>query len=146
MLYFLSPFIAWLVAGTTKFIVNYFRFGKNAFGRIGNGGFPSTHTTVITTPTVLIGINEGLFSPLLGLGVAIILIVIIDATGLRYHVGKHATMINLLIEETALSKEKKMQLRESMGHTKFEVLGGLILGIVLGFVLDFIFSYLNLYL
>ncbi|MFC5528992.1 divergent PAP2 family protein [Cohnella yongneupensis] len=128
MYYFLAPMIAWFVAGTLKYCINYMRFGKEAKSRVGNGGFPSNHTTIVTTVTFMIGFQEGFSSPTFGLGVAVIMVVIIDATGLRRHVGNHAVSLNQL----SVGESKKH--RESMGHTKLEVLGGLLLGILLGFL------------
>lgn len=87
-MYFIAPFVGWLVSGIVKFIINYIRFGKDARNRIGNGGFPSTHTTVMTTTTALIGINEGYSSAVFGLAAAITFIIIIDATGIRRAVGE----------------------------------------------------------
>lgn len=55
MSYFIATLISWLVSSCVKCAFNYLRYGNEAKARIGNGGFPSTHTTVITTPTVLIG-------------------------------------------------------------------------------------------
>jgi hypothetical protein len=127
MYYYFSPIIAWFVAGGLKFLINYIRFGE-AKKRIGNGGFPSNHTTIVTTVTMLIGFHEGFDSPIFGLGVAVIMIVVIDATGLRRHVGYHAASLNILLNSP--SKH-----RESMGHTKIEVLGGLVLGALLAYLL-----------
>ena len=127
MYYFLAPIIAWFVAGGLKFLINYIRFGE-AKKRIGNGGFPSNHTTIVTTIAMLIGFQEGFDSPIFGLGVAVIMIVVIDATGLRRHVGYHAASLNMLLNSP--SKH-----RESMGHTKTEVLGGMVLGTLLAYLL-----------
>ncbi|MFD0676202.1 MULTISPECIES: divergent PAP2 family protein [unclassified Paenibacillus] len=127
MIYILAPFIGWLISGILKFCVNYIRFGSDAKNRIGNGGFPSTHTSIIMTTITYIGWIEGLNSPILGLGVSVLFIIIIDATGLRRAVGSHAAELNKLRTE--------LRLREKMGHTKFEVLGGLVLGFIVGSVL-----------
>ncbi|MEK3696783.1 MULTISPECIES: divergent PAP2 family protein [unclassified Paenibacillus] len=129
MYYCFVPFVAWLVAGSLKYLINRFRFGKAAHGYIGNGGFPSNHTTVVTTITWLIGLKEGFDSPVFGLGIAVIMIVIFDATGLRRYVGNHARTINVLIQNPV---EKH---RERIGHTRTEVLGGLLLGIILGYLI-----------
>jgi uncharacterized protein len=137
MPYFLAPFIGWLVSGIIKFMINYLHFGAEAKERIGNGGFPSTHTTVVTTPTVLIGLNEGFLSPVFGLAVAVTYIIIIDATGLRIHVGRQATLLNELAKQQGETVKK---LRESMGHTKSEIAGGLLLGSLLGFFLHIFFN------
>ncbi|MGO0063817.1 divergent PAP2 family protein [Brevibacillus fluminis] len=134
MLYVLAPFIGWLVSGTTKFIINYLRFGKEARHRVGNGGFPSTHTTVMVTTICLIGLQEGFTHPVFGLGVAVTFIIIIDATGLRRAVGRHAALLNQLAKEHPEAAGSK-PLRESMGHTKWEIVGGIVLGVLLAFVL-----------
>lgn len=125
MYYCVVPFIAWLVAGTLKFIINRYRFGKDAKKYIGNGGFPSNHTTVVTTITWLIGLREGFDSPVFGLGAALVMVVIFDATGLRRYVGEHAKSIN------GMFKESTTKLRERIGHTRVEVIGGIVLGILL---------------
>ncbi|MFD0693093.1 divergent PAP2 family protein [Paenibacillus sp. GCM10027628] len=130
--YALAPFIAWFSAGILKFAINQLRYG-NARDRIGNGGFPSNHTTIMTTTVMLIGFREGFDSALFGLGTAITFIVIIDAMGLRRHVGRHAERINAL----QATKDGPM-LRESMGHNRIEVLGGLVLGSILGYAMSLI--------
>ncbi|WP_186445791.1 divergent PAP2 family protein [Paenibacillus cremeus] len=124
-MYFCSPFIAWFLSGTLKFLINYFKYGKDAKNRIGNGGFPSTHTTIMTTITGLIGLKEGFSTPIFGLAIAITFIVIIDALGLRRALGEHAKIVNKLKTEVGFVTT---DLREQQGHSKFEVLGGLVLG------------------
>lgn len=130
-MYALAPFIGWFIAGVTKYVVNHIRYG-NAKDRIGNGGFPSNHTTIMTSTVMLIGFQEGFLSPIYGLGVAVTYIVIIDALGLRRYVGRHAERINQLQSE-------QIKLRESMGHSRLEVLGGLVLGTIIGYVLSLLF-------
>ena len=130
--YFIAPIIGWFASGTIKYIINYFRYGKKAKERIGTGGFPSTHTTVITSPTVLIGLNEGFTSPIFGLGVAIMIIVIMNATGLRREVGEHAKMLNEITnKERSNTEDSITKQREKIGHSWVEIIGGLILGIIL---------------
>ncbi|MEN1989112.1 divergent PAP2 family protein [Paenibacillus hubeiensis] len=130
MYYFLVPLIGWFIAGSMKFAINYFRFGADAKNKIGNGGFPSNHTTVVTSVTVAIGFNEGFHSPMFGLGVALIMIIIIDATGLRRYVGYQALSLNEL--------QEKVKHRVSVGHNKLEVVGGLVVGTLVGFVASII--------
>jgi uncharacterized protein len=95
-----------------------------------DGGFPSTHTTVVTSTIMLIGFTEGFSTPIFGLGVAFLYITIIDATGIRRTVGKHATVIN----EKLFDKERV--LRERQGHNLVEVLGGIALGSLVGFLIS----------
>jgi acid phosphatase family membrane protein YuiD len=129
-LYLLAPLVAWLTAGIMKYAINQIRFG-NGRERIGNGGFPSNHTTIMTTTAMLIGFTEGFTSPVFGLGMAITAIVIFDATGLRRYVGEHAKQINIM-------SQSGKRFRESIGHRWTEVLGGLLLGTLLGYMLSMV--------
>lgn len=131
--YAVVPMIAWFAAGTLKFIVNYIRFNRQAVKLIGNGGFPSTHTTVMSSTVFLIGLSEGVASPIFGLGVAVLMITIIDAMGIRRAVGRQASAINrYLISENS----EQPVLRERQGHKPFEVLGGLMLGLIVALMLN----------
>ncbi|WP_134703720.1 divergent PAP2 family protein [Ammoniphilus sp. YIM 78166] len=127
MIYAILPMLAWLFSGCMKFAINYIRFGKEAKSRIGNGGFPSTHTAVVSSAVMLIGFKEGFNTPIFSLGVAFLMITIIDATGIRRALGEHAKHLNVVAKPAKL-------LRESQGHNKSEVLGGLALGTILGYV------------
>ena len=127
LVYAVLPMIAWFCSGVLKFSINYLRFGKEARQRVGNGGFPSTHTAVVSSAVMLIGFKEGFGTPLFSLGVAFLMITIIDATGIRRALGDHAKHLNGLA-----NPEKK--LRESQGHNKVEVLGGFLLGTLLGYI------------
>lgn len=128
-IFILTPFIAWIVAGSFKFCINYLRFGKEAMERVGNGGFPSTHTTVVSSSVMLFIFNQGIDNPMCAIGLAFLIVTMIDAMGIRRAVGKHAVILN----ENHLAEIK---LRESQGHTLFEVLGGLVLGTTLAYFLN----------
>lgn len=130
MKYILLPFVAWVMAGCTKFAVNYLRHGAQAKKLIGYGGFPSTHTTVLSSVVFFAGFNEGFCTSVFSLGLGALLILIIDAHGLRRKVGKQAEIINQLQEK--IYGDKFHPLRERMGHTWLEIAGGLGLGFLLG--------------
>jgi uncharacterized protein len=130
-IYAIMPLIGWLVAGCTKFAVNFLRHRKKAFQLIGNGGFPSTHTTIVTSTTMLIGFTVGFFTPIFGLAITFLYITIIDATGIRRTVGKQAKVLNKYV-----IVEKEKPLRERQGHNYIEVGGGLVLGTLLAFLLS----------
>ncbi|WP_378954874.1 divergent PAP2 family protein [Pelosinus sp. sgz500959] len=129
--YALMPIVAWFAAGTLKFMVNYIRFQKQAVNLIGNGGFPSTHSTIMSSTVFLIGLSEGLSSPIFGLGVAVLMITVIDALGIRRAVGKQAKAINRYMVS---GQHSEPVLRERQGHSPVEVLGGLSLGLLLAYL------------
>lgn len=130
-LYFISPFIGYLSCGILKFIINVLKNKTFTLKHIGMGGMPSNHTTIVTTPLALIIINEGLDHPIVGIGAGLLLIVIIDAVDLRKKISEHAIMIN-----KELKNEHK--LKERIGHSVSEIIGGLITGCFIAFLLTFL--------
>lgn len=124
MIYVLMPFLAWGTAGCMKFAINYMRFGRRAKEFIGYGGFPSTHTTIMSSVVFLTGFTKGFATPLFSLGLGALLVLVIDAHGLRRKVGEQAQVLNRL--------QKEKVLRERMGHSWLEIWGGLMLGFILG--------------
>jgi acid phosphatase family membrane protein YuiD len=127
--YGLTPLITWTLVGPIKFIINSMRTKQLAFHLVGNGGFPSNHSAVVTSMATLIALREGFGHPAFGVAVTLAFIVMIDANSLRQHVGRQAAAINRL----AVQQDKPPQLRERMGHTLIEIGGGIGTGILVGF-------------
>jgi len=123
--YALTPFLAWLVAGVSKFAINSFKAKKLAFGLIGYGGFPSNHSAIVSSMAALIALKDGMGTPAFGVAVTLAFVVMLDANSLRQQVGKHATAINKLAADTA----DHQVLRERMGHTRWEIVAGIAVGI-----------------
>ena len=123
--YALTPFLAWLVAGVSKFAINSFKAKKLAFGLIGYGGFPSNHSAIVSSMAALIALKDGMGTPAFGVAVTLAFVVMLDANSLRQQVGKHATAINKLAADTA----DHQALRERMGHTRWEIAAGIAVGI-----------------
>lgn len=133
-LYLITPFCAWLIAGCLKFLINTIKAKKLAFGLIGYGGMPSNHSAIVSSITALIAFKEGINSPAFGVALALSFIVLLDANSLRQQVGKHAKAIN----EISINTPQKTNLRERMGHTRLEILGGVVTGICVAYILYFI--------
>lgn len=123
--YALTPFLAWLVAGVSKFAINSFKAKKLAFGLIGYGGLPSNHSAIVSSMATLIALKEGIGHPAFGVAVTLAGIVMLDANSLRRQVGKHAEAINKLAANTP----EHPPLRERMGHTRLEIAAGIGVGI-----------------
>jgi hypothetical protein len=129
--YLFTPFIAWLIAGVLKFLINSLRARRFAFDLIGYGGLPSNHSAIVSSMATLIALKEGMNSPAFGVAIALAFIVILDASSLRIQVGKHAVAINKL---KSLNGDVKPYLRERMGHTKIEIFAGLLTGAVVAYL------------
>lgn len=128
--YLLTPFIAWLVAGCLKFLVNTIAARKLAFGLIGYGGLPSNHSAIVSSMATLIALKEGIQHPAFGVAITLGFIVILDASSLRKQVGKQATTLNAL---TKTLNPKQPKLRERMGHTPSEILAGVLTGLCVAY-------------
>ena len=127
--YLATPALTWLVVGPIKFLINSARQRRWAFDLVGNGGFPSNHSAVVTSMATLIALREGLGHPAFGVAVTLCFIVMIDANSLRQHVGRQAAAIN------RLDTSGVEPLRERMGHTLVEIGGGIATGIGMGFLI-----------
>ncbi|MEZ8273569.1 divergent PAP2 family protein [Vibrio splendidus] len=134
--YLITPFFAWLVAGCAKFAINTIRSKRLAFDLIGYGGMPSNHSSIVSSAAAIIAFNEGLQEPALVVALALAFIVILDASSLRQQVGKHAKAINVL------NKDKvEKPLRERMGHTRLEILAGIVTGIASAWCVHYVFTF-----
>ena len=119
--------ISCLIAQFFKIIFNFFSTGKIRFGIIfETGGMPSSHSALITGATSGIGFQLGFDSPIFALAIAVSLIVMYDASGVRKAAGIQAIEINKLSKK--LNPESQVDLKETLGHTKFEVIVGSLLG------------------
>ena len=137
--YLLTPVLTWLVVGPIKFLINSARQRRWAFNLVGNGGFPSNHSAVVSSMATLIALREGMGHPAFGVAVTLAFIVMIDANSLRQHVGRQAGAINRL----AGSAADHTHLRERMGHTLVEIGGGICTGIAMGFLLFTVYGTLG---
>ncbi len=129
--YLVTPFLAWLLAGITKFLINSIRAGEPAFGLVGYGGFPSNHSAIVGSTAALIALQEGIDHPAFAVAVALAFIVVLDANSLRGQIGKQASLLNQLNNESTAKP-----LRERIGHSKSEIVAGLIFGTLVAVAVD----------
>ena len=116
-----------LIAQFFKIIFNFFSTGKIRFGiMFETGGMPSSHSALITGTTSGIGFQLGFDNPIFALAIALSLIVMYDASGVRKSAGIQAAEINKLAKK--LDPGSQLALKETLGHTKLEVIVGSLLG------------------
>lgn len=130
----LTGMAAWLLAQILKPPMEYLRRGKWNWGYLFSaGGMPSSHSSLMVGTTLGIALHVGFDSPVFAIAVAITMIVLYDAAGVRREAGRHAEKINILIQELLTGHPiSEKELREVLGHTPLEVVGGIFLGIVVG--------------
>ena len=128
---------AWLSADLLKVLILRFRHGVTDWRRFfGTGGMPSSHTAFITGLTTCIALSEGLKSPLFGLALGLCILTSVDAAGLRRSAGLQAEVLNQIVEDLYKGRDvKPPKVKEHLGHTLPEVLGGVAVGIAVAFLL-----------
>ena len=125
---------AWFAAQVIKFFIYWAIEKKINWRRAwGSGGMPSSHTAFVLALSVAEGLTNGFDSAAFAISFSMMAIVIYDAMGVRYETGKQGQIINRILEELfvegkPLTDEK---LKELVGHSPLEVLGGLIVGAVI---------------
>ncbi len=136
-----SAIISWFCAQVIKTIINIFITKKfNAERLLGAGGMPSSHSAFVCSATVATFRMSGISSPEFAIILIVALIVLYDAMGVRHAAGLHAKEINRInkafnehvnSDENIIIKNKSKELKEFLGHTPYEVLGGALLGILI---------------
>lgn len=134
--YFIVPFGVWFFIQLFKLIYDLVTTKQFNFKRIlGAGGMPSSHSAVVTSLSTMIGISEGIESPMFALSVIFAFIVMYDAAGVRRAAGKQAKILNEIVNTPGLSGVQVTgKLQEALGHTPIQVFVGAIIGIIVGFV------------
>ena len=92
------------------------------------GGMPSSHSALVTGTAAGIGLQLGFDDPVFALASTIAFIVMYDASGVRRSAGLTAAKVNQILKENSIELHSEASLKESLGHTKLEVLVGSLLG------------------
>lgn len=100
-----------------------------------NGGMPSSHTSLVTTLTIGVGRYAGPNSSIFAVTLIFSMYFVFEAAGLRQEVGNQARVLNDLVDELRQTHHiDRSRLKELVGHTWGEVVGGFILGVVVAWI------------
>jgi len=89
------------------------------------GGMPSSHSALVTGTASGIGLQLGFNDPIFALAATFAFVVMYDASGIRRAAGLTAAKVNQLVEVNSSSEAR---LKESLGHTRLQVLVGSLFG------------------
>jgi len=133
----IAALLSWTIGQFLKAPLDYVLNKRWNWGIIlSPGGMPSSHSALVTSVTLAIGLQEGFDTPLFALSFAISMVVIYDAAGVRRQAGIHAERINEMMKSFFKgSGIPDKELMEVLGHTPVEVITGVILGIIISIVL-----------
>ncbi|MCX5774000.1 MAG: divergent PAP2 family protein [Fusobacteria bacterium] len=141
--YIIPPIVACFLAQALKIVLPLLE-GKPPrwYKFFETGGMPSSHSAMVMALLTVVALNNGVSSSLFGVAMVFALIVMYDASGVRQSVGKHAKVLNQLVAH--LKSNSKIEfdnaildknLKESLGHTLLEVLGGALVGIIVALLI-----------
>ncbi len=143
--------LAWAAAQILKTLLTWLSTGElNPERLFGAGGMPSSHSALVCSITIGMARKMGYASPEFALALTLAAIVMYDAMGVRRAAGEQAKVINRLVfgfrfldlnrseedeaDEGKILDPDQKKLKEFLGHTPFEVLGGALLGILIAMI------------
>jgi uncharacterized protein len=111
------------------------------------GGMPSSHSAAVTALTTAIAFETGLGSALFAVSAIFSIIVMFDASGVRFQAGQQAIIINQMRVDFQLfvnqskewankkNEEKIEELKTLLGHKPSEVFMGALTGIFISIII-----------
>ena len=130
----LFPLISGLIAQIIKLSIRSNQQKIALKNLLAYSGMPSGHSAMIVSLTTIVGLEEGLHSPLFALCVILTIIVIRDALGIRRYLGQHGRTLNTLVKDLKEDKyldDQYPHLLERIGHTPLQVIAGAALGLAI---------------
>lgn len=134
----ISGLLAWWLAQTIKVPIEYLvtRHWNWALW-FSVGGMPSSHAALTTGMMFGIGFFSGFDTPAFAVALAVAMVVVYDAAGVRRQAGIHAERLNLVINELLRGHPvSEKQLKEVLGHTPAQVLAGSLLGFAIPWLMS----------
>ena len=132
---------SWLLAQIAKFIIYAIVNKTFDIHRLhGDGGMPSGHSATVGGLAMMCALRCGFDSPQFAIAFVLATIVCHDAMNVRLESGKHAELLNDLVEwfnETMKVGFTEKKLKEFLGHTKLQVYVGVLLGVLNALLLHF---------
>ncbi|MDY1592026.1 MAG: divergent PAP2 family protein [Methanofastidiosum sp.] len=100
---------------------------------IQDGGMPSSHTAIVVGLSTAIFLHEGM-STVFWVSLVFAFVVMKDAIGIRWETGQQAKVINKMMKKLRMGKVVDEELKELLGHTEAQVLGGFIFGVLFSYL------------
>ena len=137
-----SAMLGWLFAQIIKVFTGLYQRRNMGFFKIlfSTGGMPSSHSSTVVALSTAAAFQEGLDSPIFAVCAILSMVVMIDASGVRYETGKQAVLLNKISREIFSGDTELMNsgLKELVGHTPFQVVMGALLGLGIGIAMYFV--------
>lgn len=130
--WFWSSFLAWTVAQTIKMVRAAIKTHSFDFEYlVSTGGMPSAHSAMAMGLATAIGLTDGFGSSVAMLALGFAAVTVFDAATVRHAAGEQAKVLNRLVRELVERRHvpTMAHLKELLGHTRKEVLWGMVTGV-----------------
>lgn len=141
---FMAPILGWATAQIIKTLINLIITRQfNPERLIGSGGMPSSHSATVVALMYATAYCRGLEGFEFPMATAMAIIVMYDAMNVRMETGKQAIILNFflkneeitkMLKDTNIGEWPKIILKEYVGHTPTQVIGGIINGLIVGYL------------
>jgi acid phosphatase family membrane protein YuiD len=139
-IYIIVPLVAVFIAQVSKFLIPKNHLKPSIKNLLAYSGMPSSHAAVTISLMTIIGLTQGLASPLFSLATLVTFLALRDAMGIRQYIGKQGKVINELVEdlnEDRYLDDRYPQLIEKVGHTPTQIVVGALIGFFVAIVCFF---------
>ena len=109
-----------------------------------SGGFPSSHSAMVSALALAVGIQERFSSTIFAVTLTVAVIVVYDAANVRYYSGQNIKITQQLVkdihEKLNLDLDSPIyqtKVKNVLGHKWIEVIGGIILGMLVALIARF---------
>ncbi len=129
---FLTTLTAWFVASLVKVMIHLVQHRRFDFRLLlDTGRMPSSHSAFVAALATCLGLETGWGSPVFMLALGFALLVMNDAAGVRRAAGHQAQILNRIVDDMYEKKPfRPERLKEFLGHTRLEVMAGMVIGMV----------------
>lgn len=132
--FIITAMVSWTTAQVFKVIIHAIVNKTWDFSRLfGDGGMPSGHSATVSSLATICALTYGFDSFEFAISGILAVIVCHDAMGVRLEAGKHAKLLNILVDSFENFSKKdlpEIMLKEFVGHTPLQVATGILLGII----------------
>lgn len=141
--WFVSAFLAGGLSQLIKLTTGLVRTRRLRLGYMAEpGGMPSAHSALVTALALAVGLTEGFDEPGAMIAVGLATITMADAVSIRRAAGEHAKLLNRIADRLNESERFEAgRLRERLGHSRREVIVGIVFGALVAFCVCFFWDF-----
>lgn len=95
------------------------------------GGMPSSHSALVCALATAVALQDGVGSATFAICLALAMVVMYDAAGVRQAASAQARILNQIMDELFQGHPiSEQRLKELLGHTRFQVIIGALMGML----------------